>query len=268
MPIRPLAPAAALATCMLLLAGCQSGTSSLASFPGAPLSAADRDIIDVRAALDRPQGNGPFPAVVLLHSCGGVREHLHDWSRFLVERGYAALVVDTFASRRLGPCPNGRDPNMMAGLEMVSDAYGALAYLAARPDIAADRVYVMGFSLGGWAVRAMATRDPPAGAQGRFRGAIALYAGCMEYAGRERLTFPTLVIIGTNDGRDFPSCDLAAQTRSNRDLDVRIIPGAYHAFDQNPGPQVRQDMGGRPMRYDAGAVRLAKTLVEGFLAAR
>jgi dienelactone hydrolase len=257
-----LARAAALAAATLLFAGCQSS----ATFKGVPLSPQDTGAVQVQASLAKPEGKGPFPAVVLLHSCGGILPHLDDWSRFLVERGYAALTVDSFGSRRFGPCPNGRHSSTWAQIDMVSDAYGALEHLAARPDIAADRIYVMGFSLGGWAIRAMATSEPPV--KRTFRAGVALYSGCQEYRSRERLTFPTLVVTGTNDGIDFASCEAAAQERRNRDLEVRILEGAYHAFDVAAHRSIRRDVGGRPMLYSEPAVREAKALVEGYLARR
>lgn len=257
--MRSFACVAALCAAAVVLVGCQSTVS----FPRAPFSEQDRANPVIAAALAKPDGNGPFPAVVLLHSCGGVMDHLHDWSRFFTERGYAVLMVDTFGSRGLGRCPNGVHSSTLAQVEMVSDAYGALDYLAARPEIAADRIYVMGFSLGGWAVRTMASREPLSRANRRFRAGIALYDGCQGYG--ERMTFPTMVVIGTLDGRDFNSCASAAKHAPSADLEVEILEGAYHAFDQNVGTTIRTDVGGRPMLYDPRAHRKARELVEAYL---
>jgi hypothetical protein len=59
-----LARAAALAAATLLFAGCQSS----ATFKGVPLSPQDTGAVQVQASLAKPEGKGPFPAVVLLHS--------------------------------------------------------------------------------------------------------------------------------------------------------------------------------------------------------
>jgi len=56
--------------------------------PGAPQ--------EISATLVRPAGEGPFPAVVQLHGCGGLEAQSYRWARWLVEHGYVALVVDSF----------------------------------------------------------------------------------------------------------------------------------------------------------------------------
>ncbi|HEX6980223.1 MAG TPA: alpha/beta fold hydrolase [Alphaproteobacteria bacterium] len=215
------------------------------------------------ASFAKPEGKGPFPAVVLLHSCGGVDTHMSVWSDFLTARGYAVLTVDSFGSRGLGRCPNGTSPIFFSQTEMVSDAYGALDYLAAQPDIAADRVYVMGFSLGGWTISTLAAK-PSFSREGRnFKAGMVLYAPCY-YQGR--LTFPTMVVIGSLDGPEIASCELAIERKTSPDLEVHILEGVYHAFDQDRGTTIRYDVGGRPMLYNRGAVYKSEQLVEAFLA--
>ncbi|MEL7475204.1 MAG: hypothetical protein AAGJ55_03115, partial [Cyanobacteria bacterium J06555_12] len=44
-----------------------------------------------------PEGEGPFPTVLAFHSCAGIKDR--DWLEVLVERGYAAILVDSFSSR-------------------------------------------------------------------------------------------------------------------------------------------------------------------------
>jgi len=51
-------------------------------------------------ALYLPPGNGPVPAVVLLHTCAGVGSHVVQWAQALRAAGYAALVLDSFTPRR------------------------------------------------------------------------------------------------------------------------------------------------------------------------
>lgn len=49
--------------------------------------------------LARPQGSGPFPAVVVLHGCGGFHEDMLAWADRLRRWGYVALAVDSFGPR-------------------------------------------------------------------------------------------------------------------------------------------------------------------------
>lgn len=49
--------------------------------------------------LFMPGGAGPFPAVILLHGCGGPSRLQDDWAERLVGWGYAALALDSFSAR-------------------------------------------------------------------------------------------------------------------------------------------------------------------------
>ena len=59
--------------------------------------------------LYRPDGDGPFPIVIALHSCGGLGAHseavaprYRDWAEQLLKAGYAVLLPDSYGSRELG----------------------------------------------------------------------------------------------------------------------------------------------------------------------
>ena len=48
----------------------------------------------------KPEGSGPFPAVVLLHGCGGWTEAVRqERAAWFTNLGYVALAVDSFATR-------------------------------------------------------------------------------------------------------------------------------------------------------------------------
>ena len=110
---------------------CAGQNAHAITFKTADPEVAGGDIV-VDGVFSRPDGEGPFPAVVLLHTCGGLGPHVAvDWPRFLSGIGYVALAVDSFGSRGLGPCPNGLSPpapgaKTFASRAMISDAHGAL----------------------------------------------------------------------------------------------------------------------------------------------
>lgn len=66
---------------------------------------------DALAELYLPAGRPPTAAVVVLHGCNDVSPHYRAWSLRLAERGYAALLVDSFRPRGYagGVCNHGRD---------------------------------------------------------------------------------------------------------------------------------------------------------------
>ena len=98
-------------------------------------------------SLQKPDGAGPFPAVVLLHTCGGLQQHVLEWSVRLRDHGYVAIVLDSFTPRgERSVCGNWR----VSLDEVAADAYAALAHLRAQPSVDARRIGVMGFPTAPW----------------------------------------------------------------------------------------------------------------------
>src|SRR5258708_36035961 len=54
--------------------------------------------------LARPDGDGPFPGVVVIHEIFGLNENIKDIARRFAGVGYVALVVDLFAGRNRAVC--------------------------------------------------------------------------------------------------------------------------------------------------------------------
>jgi dienelactone hydrolase len=149
----------------------------------------------IEAWLSKPDGPGPFPAVVTLHGCAGLRpasraaaaDHLNAW-------GYVALVVDSFTTRRITEACDKPMPNRHA------DALGALAYLAKRPFVDPQRIALIGRSQGGIVGLQVASSPPdifdvPEGL--RYKAIVAFYPWCG--AAADELTIPTLVMTGDAD---------------------------------------------------------------------
>src|SRR5262245_1770721 len=105
----------------------------------------------IQGYLAKPDGAGPFPAVIGLHGCAG----MHDTTKQrladeLVSWGYVILLVDSFATRGIEQACTGGSFFARAG-KRPSDAYGALAFLARQSFVDPQRVAAVGFSQGGWA---------------------------------------------------------------------------------------------------------------------
>ena len=226
--------------------------------------------------LVKPDGQGPFPAVVLLHSCGGLRGYISsDWPKFLSRNGYVALAVDSFGSRNLGPCPNSLSPpapgaKVFASGVMISDAHGALDWLARQSFAEKDRVAVMGFSLGGMAIHFSLLRSynraiRPQG----FKVAISMYGPCAVRGGSvtipvlKRSPMPLLEIIGDRDESLLRECRNLLPGGPNTAL--HILRDAYHNFDNSRLSAVRYSARGSPMLYSPRATRIARDLVRAFL---
>lgn len=188
-----------------------------------------------------PAGPGPHPAVVLLHGCHGVSASTHDWARFLRERGYVALVVDSWAARDMAEGCSPQSPDL-PNTERFDDAVGALSYLHGRPDVDRARVGVIGWSNGG--VFALALVNGPTHERQRRRGveipapgvraAVGVYpGGCPSLVG-ELAVRPLLVLIGDADDWTLPGpcVEMAdAMRRKGGDVSIVLYPGAVHYFD-------------------------------------
>ena len=212
--------------------------------------------VEVSAELAKPNGEGPHPAIVILHTCGGIMRHTsHDWPVFLKELGYAVLAVDTFASRGLGTCPNG-----LKHSTMLEDAFGALDFLANQKFIDAKRIGVFGFSKGGIVVNEIAATLHRV-SNNQFLAGISFYGNCETLLGVEhQLLMPVSEIFGEHDTEMVSCKKLGASTK----LQVNILPDAYHNFDVQESSGRKNSLG-TDMRYSAEAVSKAREIAKAFL---
>jgi dienelactone hydrolase len=93
--------------------------------------------------LARPDGPGPFPAVVVLHGCAGFFPGYATIADDLKSAGYAALAVDSLGPRGIA------DQCDVLFIEQAIDAYAALKYLSRQSFVDSGRVAVLGYSMGG-----------------------------------------------------------------------------------------------------------------------
>ncbi|MBI4245601.1 MAG: dienelactone hydrolase family protein [Candidatus Rokubacteria bacterium] len=218
----------------LLATGC---AASSVSFPNAT-PAAPRP---VPGWLATPPGEGPFAAVVLLHGCHGVSASTHDWTRWFRDRGYVALVVDSWAARGMAEGCSPESPDL-PNTERFDDAVGALRFLHTLPYVDRARVGVIGWSNGG--VFALSVVNGPSQERQRRRGvalpepgyraAVAVYPGGCPSLVKELAVRPVLVLIGDADDWTLPGpCAEMAGNMRRRGADVSVVlyPGTVHYFD-------------------------------------
>ena len=192
--------------------------------------------------LFMPEGataEAPVPAVIMLHGAGGVlypRELTY--GRQFARLGIAALVVDAFGARRDRAV--GFIDRLIEITEtmLVADAYAALRHLAARKDIDARRIVLIGFSYGGMAsvfaaYSQVADLIAPKGP--RFAGHVAFYGPCIARFRDNRTTgAPVLMMAGSEDAIiDRLRCEEIRQDliAGGSDVQMIVFEGAYHQWD-------------------------------------
>lgn len=210
----------------------------------------------IQGYLTRPKGAGPFPAVVLLHTCLGLPAERASIGARIATWAYVALFVDDFATRGL------KETCAVDFKQALPDADGALAYLRRLSYVDPDKIAVVGFSQGGDTALKIASR----GAAG-FKAAAAFYPPCANLAGAA-LGIPTLILVGAKD-EVTPAVDCAELAKRQAPGMVRfdVYPGAAHAFDL-PEFGAGTKVMGMPLAYDHNAASRSWAELRAFLAAR
>jgi dienelactone hydrolase len=185
---------------------------------------------EITGWLYRPSGAGPFPAIVLAHTCGGVSEHTNVWGKLLASWGYVVVAPDSFGPRgQKSVCGRG---NVVNGSMRVADVAGALDFLNAQPFVRRGDIGLIGHSHGGWTTMRAVQKSYDLASRG-LKAAIAYYPSCAPQFDRD-VAVPLLILIGDKD-----DWTLAANCRKLQAagfarpelVDVVYYPNAYHSFD-------------------------------------
>jgi carboxymethylenebutenolidase len=219
------------------------------SFPGSSATQID-------GYLARPSGDGPFPAVVVIHEIYGLNANIKQIARRFAEHGYVALAVDLFAGRNRTVCMFRFFGGMLFNsLDHggIRDLKAALTWLAQQPDVDGARLGAIGFCLGGSFAVAWACSD------NRLK-AIAPYYGMnpRPLAAVAR----ACPVVGS-----YPSEDFTAKPAQKLDValdeysiphDIKIYPGAKHSFFNDQGgnydPAASEDSWRRVLAFFEGHI--------------
>jgi len=258
---------------ILLLWSVAVAAQELVHFPSFEDNGAGLSSTMLNGYLWRGAGEGQHPAVIFLHGCGGlflgssgaIEPGESDWARELTRRGYAVLMVDSFAPRGRGAMcsPQAFDIELYRS-KRPRDAYGALLFLQAQPFVRPDRIAVMGWSQGGgdllFAIGTQSVSRPAQLARGDFRAAVAFYptsCDARQQSAGWTTEVPLLVLVGAEDvGIPAVPCKALLDDAAGRGakVEMQIYPDAYHHFDWPNLP--RREL---PFRTAAGLVRIEGT---------
>lgn len=215
--------------------------------------------------LSLPAGNGPFPAVILLHGCGGMGPALRYWVDRLNDWGYAVLQLDSFAARGVKSVCSPANQPLVTGVDRAGDVMSAALYLRSLPQIDGNRIGVLGESHGGGTAVTATRAQYQTLYPGLLKASVDYYGPCRDPGLHG--TVPLLVLAGDADtwGNPAAGCTrFGEQLRSNQPFEIKIYPGAVHAFD-NPNLRNGTVNQGHPLRYDAAAAADSFVVTKAFL---
>ena len=216
----------------------------------------------LKGILNKPSGQGPFPAIVMLSSAYGWSEAWNKWVERFNKWGYVALQVETLASRgRSSLFDDGGSWPTFSPRDAAQDAHDAKAYLCGLPYVDGKRVSLIGWFFGGWVVPYAI--DPSESIRNRgspFRAAIAFDPLCDQPL--MGFDSPLLILHGElDDWHSVARCRII-EGRSKHEITLKIYPGAYMAFDLEG---MDMTINGHRLLYNPAAAADAFEQVKNFL---
>jgi dienelactone hydrolase len=219
----------------------------------------------VAAAIRKPPGEGPFPAIVIFHGAPGGRgmEQLVGWSRgdhggpvwerFLQE-GFVVAVADY----RGGDFNLMNSPSDLPLVTAIDDGVAVIDHVAGLPYVDPDQVSVYGVSLGGNLAMFLASKKPDlhavvAGAPapiwflgmpfGGFGGLPTEIDASLAAANIEPIRAPVLIQVGTADSLlDLDRMLYNQLEMQGKQVRLEIYEHGYHDFVLGPQGQDRGDL--------------------------
>ncbi len=201
----------------------------------------------------RPDGNGPFPIVLVNEEIFGVHEYIKDVCRRLAKQGYLAVAPECYA--RHGDLGAMTDPQQIVrevilktpDAEIMADLDAAASWAASQHGDA-HRLGVIGFCRGGRNTWFYAAHNPA------LRAAVAFYGPlggqpspiqprtALEVA--SEIKCPLLGLYGAQDpGIPVASVREAEQKarESGEPVEIVVYPDAGHGFHADYRPSYRPD---------------------------
>jgi dipeptidyl aminopeptidase/acylaminoacyl peptidase len=228
-----------------------------------------KDGLYVAAAIRRPRGAGPFPALIVFHGAPGGRgmEQLAGWSRgatggpvwerFLQE-GFVVAVADY----RGGDGNAANVPSSGANATAIDDGLAVIDSVRKLSYVDASRVSLYGVSLGGNLVAYLISKMPDIHAAVLGAPAPIWFLGLQPPPGGGRPDFakatpdpavaeanitpirtPVLILVGTEDGL-LPMATTLHDLLEKAGKSVRmdVYEHGYHDFVLGPQGQERRDL--------------------------
>lgn len=190
-------------------------------------------------AVYKPEGSGPFPAIVLGPTCAGVGAHLSYWIQHGIQAGYVMMVLDSLSQRGESNICGRR--SKVTFLEGTKDALDALEHLGKLPYVDRNRIAYWGYSWGGGVAYLLASQNFSAvfriqnPSKTRYAATVGFYPVCYHRAWgavpstsfmRPDTDRPILSLFAEEDHEE----PVAECTKRLEDLQKKGAPVTWHVF--------------------------------------
>ena len=208
----------------------------------------------MRGYLVQPTGDGPFPAVLVMHENRGLNPHIEDVARRAGVAGFLALAPDGLSP--VGGYPGNDDDGRtmqreLDPAELDQDMINSARYLKAHA-MSNGRLGATGFCWGGGMTNRLAAElgsDLNAGVP--FYGAA---AATEDVAG---IRAAMMIIYAETDPRiNAMWADYEAALQANGvDYEMHMFPGTLHGFHNNSTPRFNESAAGLAWNRTVGFFR-------------
>lgn len=194
----------------------------------------------MRGYLVKPKGDGPFPAVLIVHENRGLNPHIEDVARRAAVAGFVALAPDGLYP--VGGYPGNDDEGkvMQKKLDkkkLLKDLENGARYLKSHK-LSNGKLGAVGFCFGGFVINHLAAKlgsDLNAG--------VPFYGRAVKGDAVAKIKAPLLIIYAENDKKvnamrpDYE----AALKKNGASFEMVTYPGTRHGFHNNSTPRYNKE---------------------------
>jgi carboxymethylenebutenolidase len=179
--------------------------------------------------LARPEGDGPFPGVIVIQEWWGLNDNIKDIAERFAREGFAAFAPDLYHGEVVSE-PDAAMKKMMA-LDIPRASHElvkAAEHLNSQPFIKSDGLGAVGFCMGGGLALTLATDTP------LIRTVAPFYGSNPEPIDKvQNLQGPAFIVYAEHDDFFGPPVQnklRQALTEHNKQFEIKVYPGTHHGF--------------------------------------
>jgi carboxymethylenebutenolidase len=199
----------------------------------------------MRGYLVQPAGQGPWPAVLVIHENRGLNPYVEDVARRAAVAGFVALAPDGLTPAGGYPGNDDEGREMQAKLDqpkLRADMLNGAKFLKAHK-LSNGKLGATGFCWGGGTTNFLAATMGT-----DLQAAAPFYGAAADTASVAKIKAPILAHLAENDPRInemYPTYEDAMKKAGVR-YEIHVYPGTQHGFHNNSTP-----------RYNEAAAKLA-----------